>query len=167
MLSKKLKEWGWRESEIERTLRGLERGEQLRSKGNLFLIKILFFLVFIFIFLTNAIIAFILIPVILILHGLWSFLILIFFGFLSGLLFEMLFCRLEKIRKGHYIFFGVLAPAITLISVFLIFTFANKLAIIFNLIPGFVFEAKPALTFALVYAISFISPWIYHKLRKL
>ncbi|MAE43147.1 hypothetical protein CMO93_05215 [Candidatus Woesearchaeota archaeon] len=158
-IKKKLLEKGWKKSDINRTLKIIEKAKANKHHHIKILDKSVYWISLIIAIIGNFIISLSLIPLLLALKSFPLYLVLITIGISFGLLFELLIRTIENLETRHHIFLTVIIPLVAIINVFIIVLFSNRLEEIIN-----IQNPQNPLIIGIVYAGAFIIPYAVYQL---
>ena len=158
-LKKRLKEKGWAEQEIDKTINIVREAKEGKHAAIKILDKAVYWLALVIAVIGNFIISVALIPPLMFLKSVQLFLVTMILGASFGLLFELLIRSIEHLEARHHIFLGILIPLIAIINVFIITLVANGFEKALN-----INNPQNPFIVAVVYAFSFILPFAFYKL---
>jgi hypothetical protein len=147
----------WSKEHIDKTIEIIKRVKEQKPKHIKFLDKSIYWVILLITIVGNFIIS---IPILLLLFVLEPFQlypVVIFLGVAFGLLIEILIRDLEHLEQKHHLIFGLIIPVIALINFFIITQVVDNLKLDGKFSP---------LVVGLVYAVSFILPYIYYQVIK-
>lgn len=162
-LREKLKERGWDEKDIERTVSVFEQ-DQKTEKSEVFSRKmnpLIYWLVLLVAIIGNLIVSVAMIPFLLVIGTVELYFFIALMGFIFGLLFNLLLGTLEHLEAKHHIMAGVFIPALAIINVYMMVTIANSLS---GLIQVNIHQN--ALFVGIVYVLAYSAPYGYTKLKE-
>ena len=148
-------EKGWSKSDINRTIRIIERAKKNKHPQIKVLDKFVYWFSLLIAIIGNLVISISLIPVLIVLKGPQLYLVIIALGLVFGLLFELLIRTIENLEIKHHLFLGIIIPIISIIKFIIISNNMKKLIGIEN-------PQDPIITGA-VYSIAFILPYIFYQ----
>lgn len=151
-----LRKKGWTEEEIENTERLLSN----RKPKNRFLDRFVYWFVLVITIIANMLLAIILIPFLLALSNVSLFLIIIIMALAFGFLFDVILRDLENLDYRHHVIAGVFIPAMAIITVYFMTSFANRLIDLFVL-PN---VKHSPLVIGLVYTVAFVTPYLIYRI---
>ncbi|MBI3035954.1 hypothetical protein HYY71_06550 [Candidatus Woesearchaeota archaeon] len=157
-LVNRLEKRGWGKKDIIKTIGIIKDVKQSKAKEDLFLEKRVYWILLAVIITANFAISVALMPILMALNGAFLYFVVIILGIVFGLLFELAIRSIEHLEKKHHLFLAVLIPLIALINAFVISNISNNLAKTLNLA-----NVHNSIVVALVYAISFVSPYIVYR----
>lgn len=157
-LIKRLEKRGWNKKEISKAVGIIKNAKQNKSRDIKFLDKRIYWLLLIVIIAANFAISIALIPLLIVLRGIFLYFILIVLGIVFGLLFELVIRSIEHLEKRHHIFLAFLIPVIALVNIFFISKISNDLMITLSLK-----NLHTPIIIALVYSASFVLPYIVYR----
>lgn len=155
-LRDRLLQKGWPSEEVDYTLSVFNSGEEGKSRIMKILENIVYWVAIIIAILGNMIIAVVLIPFFLVLPAFFLYFIVIILGLGFGLLYEILIRDIERVTGREMIIESIFIPSLALISVSFMTYFGNVLARAWSLTT----IHNPFLV-GFLYALVFISPWIF------
>jgi hypothetical protein len=109
----------------------------------------------------NFVIAFILLPLTLLLHGWTPYVLVIVFGLLFGVIFDFLIKDLEHLEKRHHLFAAIVIPVISIVDLFLIQSIAKSISVVLN-----IKLAQNPMIAGSLYLLAFLGPFTYSYLIK-
>ena len=154
-IRKHLIETGWKKSDVNKTIKIIERAKKNKHPKIKLLDKSVYWFSLVIAIIGNFIISVTLIPFILALSGASLYLIVITLGLAFGLLFELLIRTIENLEIKHHLFLGIIIPITTLINFIIISNNIKKLIGIES--------PQDMLIVGSVYAIAFILPYISYQ----
>jgi len=157
-LRDRLLQKGWPIEEVDYTLSVFESEEEKKSRVMAIAEKVIYWIAIIIAIIGNMIIAVVLIPFFLVLHAFILYLIVITLGIGFGFLYEILIRDLERITGREMIVESVFIPSLAIISIAFMAYFGNLLANAWSLTT----VHNPFLV-GLVYAMAFVSPWLFRN----
>ena len=158
-LKKRLKEKGWSAQDISKTIKIVKEAKEKKHPAIKFLDKLVYWVALAIAIIGNFIISIALIPSLMALKSTQLFLIIAALGISFGLLFELLIRSIEHLETRHHVFLGVLMPSVALINIFIITLVSNNLVEIFK-----IDNPHNPYIIGIVYAVAFISPFVFYKL---
>lgn len=158
-LKKRLKEKGWSAQDISKTIRIVKEAKEKKHPAIKFLDKLVYWAALAIAIIGNFIISIALIPSLMALKSTQLFLIIAALGISFGLLFELLIRSIEHLETKHHVFLSILIPLVAVINIFIITSVSNSLVKIFK-----ISNSHNPYIISIVYAIAFISPFIFYKL---
>ena len=158
-LKKRLKEKGWSAQDISKTVKIIKEAKEKKHPAIKFLDKFVYWAALAIAIIGNFIISIALIPSLMALKSTQLFLIIAALGISFGLLFELLIRSIEHLEARHHVFLGILMPSVALINIFIITLVSNNLVKIFK-----IDNPHNPYIIGIVYAVAFISPFIFYKL---
>jgi len=150
-----LVEKGWKKSDINKTIKIIERAKKNKHPQIKVLDKFVYWFSLLIAIIGNLIISISLIPVLIVLQGLKLYLVIIALGLAFGLLFELLIRTIENLEIKHHLFLGTIIPIISIINFIIISNNMKELI-------GIESQHNPIIIGA-VYAIAFILPYISYQ----
>ena len=157
-LVNRLEKRGWSKKEIIKAVEIIRNAKQNKSKDAIFIEKRIYWILLIITIVANFAISVALIPILVSLEGMFLYFIIITFGIVFGLLFELVIRSIEHLEKQHHQLLAIFIPLIALVNVFVISKISNNLTSML----GFANLHEP-LTIAIVYAVSFVLPYIVYR----
>ncbi len=109
----------------------------------------------------NFVIAFILLPLTVLLRGWSTYVLVTVFGLLFGVIFDFLIKDLEHLERRHHLFAAIVIPIISIVDLFLIQSIARSLSSVLK-IP---LTQNPLIAGSL-YLLAFLGPFTYSYLIK-
>ena len=150
-----LVEKGWKKSDINKTLKIIERAKKNKHPQIKVLDKFVYWFSLLIAIIGNLVISISLIPVLIVLKGPQLYLVIIALGLAFGLLFELLIRTIENLEIKHHLFLGIIIPIISIINFIIISNNMKELI-------GIESPQDPIITGA-VYTIAFILPYISYQ----
>lgn len=157
-LIKRLKKRGWNKKEITKAVKIIKNAKQNKPTDIKFIHKRVYWILLVIIAVANFAISVALLPLLVALEGMFLYFMLIILGITFGLLFEIVIRSIEHLEKKHHIFLAILIPVAALVNIFIVSRISNNLARMLNLAT-----LHNPLFIALVYAISFVMPYIIYR----
>jgi len=157
----RLRTRGWTNKEINKALTLLHLGEKQKSKVIKTLDLTIYWVLLLFAIISNFFISVTLVPILLILSGGYLAFTILLIGLIFGYLFSTLIKEIDHFVHKKAIIAELLIPAIGFINIFLITRITNTLAPLMNIPDGI----HNPLVVAFLYALSFSTPRIFHKLN--
>lgn len=154
----KLMKKGWRKSDINKTVKIIEKAKKSKHPKIKMLDKQVFSFSLILAIMGNFIISISLIPVLLVLNSILLYVIIVIMALTFGLLFELLIRSIEHLETKHHILLGVIIPIVAVINFVNMVIFSNKIEKILNIQN----PQNPYLV-AVIYAVSFILPYAVYQ----
>ena len=134
---KRLKEKGWEKHEIEKTMNVLEidklRTHQMEENMH----KLMYWMSLVALTLLNIIGVVFLVPLIIILEGVYLYSTVMTFGIVFGLLFNYLILGIEHLEAKHHIIAWILVPLLGVFDIYLMSVFTRKVEIMFELTTSY------------------------------
>lgn len=146
---------GWGRTDIRRTADILAHAEEIKSPSMRFLEQAAFWTALLIAILGNLIISVVLVPFLLLLHGLGLYFTVFVIGVTFGLIFNVLVRYIEELGEGQHIVAGAFIPALALINMYMIAHFSNKLEILLQLTT----PAHSPVGVSVTYVIAFVLPY--------
>lgn len=151
----------WTDEHIEKTLEIIEKSKENKTKGIRFLDTVVYWAVLIVAIIGNIILSIILIPFMLVLKHFLLYIVIFVLAFVFGLFFDLLLREIEHLDQPHHIIAGLFIPALAIINVFYMTTFANYLTKTIQLN-----NIHNPILVGFVYTIAFIAPYLFYKITK-
>ena len=151
-----LVEKGWKKSDINKTLKIIERAKKNKHPQIKVLDKFVYWFSLLIAIIGNLFITISLIPVLIVLKGPQLYLVIITLGFAFGLLFELLIRSIDNLETSHHLFLGIIIPIIAVINFIIVLNNMKELIGIQNF--------QDPIIIGSIYAIAFISPYIFYQL---
>ena len=148
-------EKGWSKSDINRTIRIIERAKKNKHPQIKILDKFVYWFSLLIAIIGNLFITISLIPTLIALRGFQLYLVIITLGISFGLLFELLIRSIENLETRHHLFLGIIIPVIAVINFIIILNNMEKLVGIEN--------PQDPIIIGAIYAIAFILPYISYQ----
>ncbi|MBI2652536.1 hypothetical protein HYX00_03655 [Candidatus Woesearchaeota archaeon] len=153
-----LEKRGWSKKEILEAVGKIHKAKQLKTPETRFLEKRIYWILLVVIIAANFAISVALIPILMVLKGIFLYSIIMTLGIVFGLLFELVIRSIEHLEKKHHIFIAVLIPLTALANVFVISKISNNLARTLQL-KNF----QNPILISIIYAASFVLPYIIYR----
>ena len=163
-LHQRLREKGWSEDEIQKTMNILYSEE--KKLKHLAFAKgahpILYWLSLIIAIIGNFVLAVVFIPFMMFLNSTQLYVILAVVAFIFGSVFNIIIKDIEHIDTKHHIIAGAFIPAIALVTVFVMTTVSNK-------VSSFIMAPNPhnPLVVSIIYLVFFSAPYAIYKVKDL
>ena len=157
-LINRLKKKGWSKKEIDKTVEIIHNAKQLKTPETRFLEKRVYWILLVLIIAANFAISIALIPLFMVLKGMFLYFVVIVLGVVFGLLFEIVIRSIEHLEKKHHVFLAILIPLVALANVFVVTRISNNLTSTLNLV-----NLQNPLIVGLIYAVSFVLPYIIYR----
>ena len=157
-LIKRLEKRGWSKKEILEAVGKIHKAKQLKTSETRFLEKRIYWVLLVVIIAANFAISIALIPILMVLRGIFLYFVIITLGIVFGLLFELVIRSMEHLEKKHHALLAIFIPIIALINVFVISILSNDLAKTLDLK-----NLHNPMIIALIYAVSFVLPYLVYK----
>ncbi len=161
-LESRLREKGWSDEEIERTLSILKRAEVNKPKQMMFLDKVVFWFGLFLAMLGNFFVAVALIPIFLAVGSPQLYAVLAVVGLAFGSLFEILLRDIHRLSEHDQIMSGVFMAAIAIISIYIMVRIAMHIEGALGL-DTMLLHPVPV---SAVYLVSFMAPYVIFKLLE-
>ncbi len=155
---KMLEKRGWSKEEINKALNIIHNAKQIKTPETRFLEKRTYWILLVIIAIANFAISISIIPILIAIHGLFLYFLMAFFGIAFGFLIEIVIRSIEHLERKHHAFLVFFVPFTALLNIFFIIKVSNQLATTLN--PENIHDP---LTIALVYAASFVLPYIFYR----
>ena len=163
-LQDRLREKGWAEEEIAKTV-NLLYSEEKQIKHQIFSSKnsgLIYWVGLLIAIIGNLIISVIFIPFLMILNSLQLYIVMGIMGLIFGSMFNLIIKDIERIKNQHHVYAGVLIPALALITVFVMTQVANT----FNQIINNPNTHNPFII-SIVYVLLFSFPYMWYKVKDI
>lgn len=158
-LQKDLKEKGWSEEEIEKTIRFLENHGYLNKEIN----RVLYWSGLLVLTVANILISVVLIPfLILFTQSIYLYLMIMPIAFFFGFIVNILISDIESLERRHHIFAIIFIPAIAIITFIVSVLIAKGVAGILNL----TLDHNPFIV-GVLYSAIFILPYLIANREKI
>ena len=157
-LTNRLEKRGWGAKEIQKAVGIIDTAKKIKTSESRFLEKRIYFVLLLLIIAANFAISVALIPVLMALRGAYLYFIIIVLGIVFGLLFELVIRSMEHLERKHHLVLAFFIPMAALINAAAISQMSNKFGSAFE-INNF---HEPLLV-GLVYAVSFVLPYIIYR----
>lgn len=155
-IKNKLVEKGWKKSDINKTIKIIEKAKKNKHPQIKTLDKFVYWFSLLIAIIGNLVISISLIPVLLALKGIFVYVVIITLGISFGLLFELLIRTIENLEVKHHLFLSIIIPIIAVINFIIISNNIKELI-------GIESQQNPIIIGA-VYAIAFILPYIFYQI---
>jgi|SRR3989338_1466397 len=152
----RLIEKGWRKSDINKTIKIIERAKKAKHPKIKLLDKAVYWLSLLLAITGNFVISVALIPELLALKGYPLYLIITTLGISFGLLFELLLRTIEHLNAKHHLFLGIIVPVLAVINIVIVSNNMKRLVGLEN--------PQNPLAAGIVYALSFILPYAIYQI---
>ena len=155
---------GWSKEEVKKAEeiiagRVVEDKSRSTAQAN----RILFWSVLFVMIIGNALIAFVLIPLLLVMTKLAMSFFVIVIGFAVGLLFNFLVWDIEEhLTKKHHLLATTIIPILAIINLYAIVKVSNALNVVFEITA----ERGDPLTISALYVIAFLIPYLFTLFYK-
>ncbi len=158
-LHESLKNKGWSDEEINKTIKIIDDAKTKKHKWIRFFEKEIYWTALSVIILGNYIISLIIIPLLLALDGLKLYFSIMILGFSFGLLIELLIRSIAHLERKHHMFLGLIIPSTALTNIILITIFANSLEkdIMIN-------NMHNPILVSVVYTTAFMLPYAFYQI---
>ncbi len=163
-LHQRLREKGWTEEEIKKTI-DILYSEEKQIKHLAFqkgAHPLLYWIGLVIAIIANFILAVAFIPFLMMLNSIQVYIILAVVGFIFGSIFNVIIKDIEHIDTKHHIVAGASIPAIALVTVYIMTQIANR----FNTIIQNDISHNP-LFISLIYLFTFSAPYVFYKIKDL
>ena len=154
----RLEKKGWSKKEIINAVDIIKKAKHSKTAGNLFLEKRIYWILLIIIMAANFAISVALVPLLVALKGVFLYFVIIILGTVFGLLFELVIRSIEHLEKRHHQLLVIFIPLIALVNIFIISKISNNLTSTLGLA-----NLHNTITIAIVYAASFVLPYIVYR----
>jgi len=158
-LKTRLAEKGWSKQEIKKTAHIIKKSEIKKSKKVMFFDKYVYLISLFVGIIGNIIISIVLIPFLIGLRGFQLYLIIVVLGMSFGLFFEILIRNIENLEAKHHITAGIVIPCLALVNTYIITLFSYNI----SSIVGIRKVVHIPILIGFVYAVSFISPYVFYQ----
>lgn len=152
---------GWGRAEVRRAADILAHAEALKSPSMKFLEQAAFWTALLIAIIGNFVISVVLVPFLLLLHGVGLYATVFIVGITFGLLFNVLIRYIENLGQGQHIIAGAFIPALALINIYIITRLSNSLEILLQLTTP---PHSPAAV-SVTYVAAFVLPYLYQHLE--
>lgn len=149
-------EKGWKKSDINKTLKIIEKAKESKHPKIKLLDKAVYWLSLLLAIIGNFVISLALIPELLVLEGLQLYLITATLGISFGMLFELLVRTIENLKARHHLLLSIIIPLLAVINFVIVSINMKRLVGIDN-------PQNPVIV-GIVYALSFILPYSAYQL---
>ncbi len=149
-------EKGWKKSDINKTLKIIEKAKESKHPKIKLLDKAVYWLSLLLAIIGNFVISLALIPELLVLEGLQLYLITATLGVSFGMLFELLVRTIENLKARHHLLLSIIIPLLAVINFVIVSINMKRLVGIDN-------PQNPVIV-GIVYALSFILPYLVYQL---
>ena len=149
-------EKGWKKSDINKTLKIIEKAKESKHPKIKLLDKAVYWLSLLLAIIGNFVISLALIPELLVLEGLQLYLITATLGVSFGMLFELLVRTIENLKARHHLLLSIIIPLLAVINFVIVSINMKRLVGIDN-------PQNPVIV-GIVYALSFILPYSAYQL---
>ena len=146
----------WSKADLRKTEDILSHAEAEKSPGMRFLEQSAFWTALVIAIVGNFIISVVLVPFLLLLHGIGLYFTILIIGITFGTLFNVLIHYIEDLNEGQHIIAGAFIPALALINMFIIAHFSNDLEILLQLKT----PAHSAVGVSVTYVFAFVVPYL-------
>lgn len=157
-LIKRLEKRGWNKKEITKAVGIIKNVKKNKPRGTIFLEKRIYWILLIVVIAANFAISVTLIPILIVLKGMFLYFVIGILGIVFGLLFELVIRSIEHLEKRHHLILAILIPIIALVNIFIISKISNDLTRTLSLT-----NFHNPIVISLVYAVSFILPYIIYR----
>ncbi|MFC1768921.1 hypothetical protein ACFLZX_04115 [Nanoarchaeota archaeon] len=151
----------WTKEDVDKTVKIILRAKEKRTSFVRFLDQIVYLSVFIVALIINFVISIVLVPILVVFHGFWLYVMIAILAFSFGLLFEVLIRDIENLEIRHHVLNIIAIPSIAVINLLIIGAIAvfTRDTLLLNL-------PHHPLVEGLVYAVFFILPYLYRQFFK-
>jgi len=155
----KLMEKGWSNEEIKKAEDIIDdRKLHDKSRSTVHVDRILFWSILFVMVVGNALVAFILIPLLLVLNNLVMDIFVIIIGFSIGLLFNFLIWDIEEhLTRKHHLIAAITIPMLSMFNLYFIVKASNALNVLFDISKV---RGNPLIVSAF-YVIAFLVPYLW------
>lgn len=157
-IEKKLIKKGWKPSDVNKTLKIIERAKAKKHPHIKILDKAVYWFSLLLAIGGNFIISIALIPELLTLRSFQLYIILITLGISFGLLFELLIRSIENLETKYHIFLGTIIPIIAVLNFIIIVLFSNRIGEILK-----IDNPQNPLLVGIAFAVSFMLPYVIYQ----
>lgn len=157
-LTERLEKKGWSKKDIGRASEIIHNAKQLKTPETRFLEKRVYWVLLFVIIAGNFAVSVALVPALLVLKGVFLYIIIIILGIVFGLLFEIVIRGIEHLEKGHHMLLSILIPATALANFFVVSNMSNNLARELSLAT-----VHNSLVIAAAYSASLALPYIIYR----
>ena len=157
-LINRLKKRGWSKKDISKAVEIIHNAKQLKTPDTRFLENRIYWILLVVLIAANFAISIALIPVLMALKGIPLYFVIIILGIVFGLLFELVIRSIEHLEKKRHLSLAILIPLTALLNIFIISNISNYLINTLSLT-----NTHNSITIALVYAASFVLPYIVYR----
>lgn len=154
-----LKEKGWSEAEIKHAESLLERDEKI----DLHFSKMVFWSALVVIIFANLLISLILIPFLIVLNQLVLYSLIILLAGTIGFLYNFLITDIGHLERKHHVWAGIVVPLIALMNMIIMVFVSNRFITDLQINN----PLHNAWLTALIFAVAFIIPYFFDKLRNI
>lgn len=151
---------GFSKKEAKRTINIIQKAKEKKSAKVRFLDAILYWVLLVVAIIGNMIIAIILIPFLLAFKKIPLYFTIIILAAMFGFLFDQLIRDIENLEKKHHIIAWAFIPALAIINIYYMTSFANHLTETLEL-P---LTLNSPLLVSITYVAAFIIPYTVHNL---
>lgn len=127
-LAGRLEKRGWSKKDIDKASEIIHNAKQLKTPETRFLEKRVYWVLLFVIIAGNFAVSIALVPALLVLKGVFLYIMIIILGIVFGLLFEIVIRSIEHLEKGHHILLAILIPVTALANFFVVSNMSNNLA---------------------------------------
>ena len=158
----RLREKGWAEHEIEKTIGSFKKAELNKHRHIKNLESIIFWVALSMMILGNIVVAIGIIPMVMVLSSQNLYITIAIIGLVLGVLFNFLMDEMTHLETHHHLITAVFIPVIAALSLFIITTFSNYLV----LALGMNIPVGNPLLMGVIYAGSLSLPYIVRRVEK-
>lgn len=155
-LRESLLEKGWTAEEVEKALNTLYSDEPGKAKHDEKMNRILYWSTLVLVVIANTVVSIIMVPFLLVLSNIALYFVIAVLGLVFGALFNLLIRDIEHVDPKHHIVAGVFLPAIAIINIYVMVSFANR----FNEVLNISHIRQNPIIVSAVYVIAFLLPYI-------
>ena len=155
-----LREKGWDDTEIEKTLRIMGKGTQESGGAEQKTQQVVYWMILLDLGIGNLLISFGLIPFLMVLQPSFALAIVAVIGFVLGLFFNMLVWDLDQVKTEHHYAAMFFIPCTAILNIAIIVIIANAMA-------SFLKSAVPKNPYVMsgAYVTAFIVPYVISLIR--
>ncbi|MFC1754002.1 hypothetical protein ACFL96_11530 [Thermoproteota archaeon] len=162
-LAEKLKEKGWTDEEISKTL-DIVYSEEKREKHIEYkkeMNQVVYWTTLLVLTIGNFLVSILLIPFLIAMQPYQLVIIVAVLGLVIGLLFDFIIKDIEHIERQHHVIAAIFIPALALINIFVMLSIAKSI----SLRLGLEMYESPILI-AVVYVVAFLIPYTVTQVRE-
>ncbi len=154
---------GWGRTDVQKTADILAHAEAFKSSSMRFLEGAAFWISLLIAIIGNFLLSIVIVPLLLLLHGIGLYFTVFVVGVAFGALFNVLIKYIEDLGQGQHIIAGAFIPALGLINIYLITFFSNRL----ELLLGLTTPAHSPAGISVTYVIAFVLPYLLQHFSHL